>query len=163
MILDCEIRLHGTVEISIEATFTAEEETLLTRQYENGYNIPNPQYIHWVELNHPEDRLVDLFPDVTPLEPLNMNSCLPEERCPAASNTLPLESSDPLPHTETVSPRTTEENATMLLSSTVNNHLFETSFTPPNTSSESASIEPASTDNPPELTYLKFQFLLLVL
>jgi len=69
-----------------------------------------------------------------------MDSCLPEERCPAASNTLPLESS---PHTETVSPHTT---ATMP-SSTVNNHLLETSFTPPNTSSE-----PASTDNPPELT-----------
>jgi len=74
-----------------------------------------------------------------------MDPCLPEERCPAASNTLPLESSDPLPHTEIVSPCMMEENATMP-SLIVNNHLLETLFTPPNTSGE-----PASTDNPPEL------------
>ena len=34
---DREIHLHGIVETSIEATFTAEEETLFTRQHENGY------------------------------------------------------------------------------------------------------------------------------
>ena len=139
------------MKTSIEATFTAEEETLFIRRYENGYDIPDPRYVHWVELNHPEDRLVDLFPDVTPLEPLNMDLCLAEERCPAAFNTLPLESSDPLPHTETASPCT----ATTMPSSTVNNHLLETSFTPPK-----ASSVPASTDNQ---CHLKFQFLLLVL
>ena len=54
---------HSAGEAS---TFTAEEEALFVRRYDNGYNIPDPWYICWVELNHPEDRLIDLFEDVTP-------------------------------------------------------------------------------------------------
>ena len=62
---------HSTSEA---ATFTAEEEALFVRRYNNGYNIPDPRY---VELNHPEDRLIDHFENVTPLELCNMDSGLP--------------------------------------------------------------------------------------
>ena len=47
---------HSTNEV---ATFTAEEEALFVKRYNNGYNIPDPHYVCWVELNHHEDRLID--------------------------------------------------------------------------------------------------------
>ena len=75
-------------------TFTAEEEPLFTRWYENGYNIPDPRYVQWIEQNHPDDRLIDLFPDATPFEPLS------------------LECSDLLSHTRTIS--LTRETAAIL-------------------------------------------------
>jgi len=36
----------NTDKASVATTFTAEEETLFARRYENGYNISNPQYVH---------------------------------------------------------------------------------------------------------------------
>jgi len=116
--------LDNTDKASVATTFTAEEETLFARWYENGYNIHNPRYVYWIELNHPEDGLVDLFPDVTPLEPLNMDSDLPEERLSATFNTLPSESSELLPQTGSVSPclSITEGNSTRS-SSTENGHI----------------------------------------
>ena len=100
---DHKILHDNTDKTSVAITFIAEEETLFARWYENGYNIPDPRYVHWIELNHPENGL----------EPLNMDSDLPEERLPATFNTLPSESSDLLPHTGSVSPclSTMEGNA----------------------------------------------------
>ena len=47
-----KISLHGTKETSLAISFTAEEEILFTRWYEN---------IQWIEQNHYEDRLISLF------------------------------------------------------------------------------------------------------
>ena len=89
-----KISLHGREKTSPATTFTAEEEPLFTRWYENGYNIPDPRYVQWIEQNHPDDRLIDLFPDATPFEPLS------------------LECSDLLSHTRTIS--LTRETAAIL-------------------------------------------------
>ena len=35
-------------------------------------NIPDPRYVQWIEQNHPEDGLIDLFPNAAPLEPLSL-------------------------------------------------------------------------------------------
>jgi len=43
---DHKIGLHDREETSDVTTFTAEEETLFTRWYQNGYNIPDPWYVH---------------------------------------------------------------------------------------------------------------------
>ena len=67
-----KISLHSTKETTPATNFTAEENILFTRRYENGYDIPDPRYVQWMEQNHPEDRLLDLFPDATPLEPLSL-------------------------------------------------------------------------------------------
>jgi len=131
--------LYNTDETSVAITFTAEEETLFARWYENGYNIPDPQYVHWIELNHPEDGL----------EPLNMDSDLPEERLPATFNTLPSESCDLLPHTGSVSLSTMEGNATML-GLTGNDYVSGTLFTSPSTSGELSITIDSPVPGPPQ-------------
>ena len=66
-----KISLHSTKEISPATSFTAEENILFTRRYENGYDIPDPRYVQWMEQNHPKDRFLDLF-----LMQLLWNLCL---------------------------------------------------------------------------------------
>ena len=50
-----KISLHATKETSPATSFTAEEEIIFTRWYENGYDIPDPRYFQWIEYDHPED------------------------------------------------------------------------------------------------------------
>ena len=59
-----------------------------------------------MELNHPEDRLIDHFEDVTPLEPSNMDSGFPPVTKSAGTipNALPSESSSLMSNTESLSP-----------------------------------------------------------
>ena len=59
-----------------------------------------------MELNHPEDRLIDHFPNVTPLEPCNMDSGFPPvtESAVTTLNALPSESSSLTPNNESLPP-----------------------------------------------------------
>ena len=50
-----KISLYATKETSPATSFTAEEEIIFTRRYENGYDIPDPRYFQWIEYDHPED------------------------------------------------------------------------------------------------------------
>jgi hypothetical protein len=48
--------LHQTLSLGREATseWSAEQIELFEHRYEEGYDIPDPEYIAWLELNHPE-------------------------------------------------------------------------------------------------------------
>ena len=69
---------HGAMD-----TFTPEEEARFVIRYNEGYDLPDPRYLSWLQLNHPEDNCQDLmehFEDLTPLDPINFStafdSCL---------------------------------------------------------------------------------------
>jgi len=34
-------------------TFSAEEDLLFSRCFENGYDLPDPKYIRWLRIHHP--------------------------------------------------------------------------------------------------------------
>ena len=68
--------------------FTAEQEQLFQRRYEEGYDLPDPHYRQWLTLHHPDSissnqrgcvppdetlgSLADLFSSVEPQSPLTM-------------------------------------------------------------------------------------------
>ena len=33
--------------------FSAEEEVLFARRFENGYDLPDPKYLSWLMIHHP--------------------------------------------------------------------------------------------------------------
>ena len=42
--------------------FSAEQEKKFQRRYEEGFNIADPVYLQWLEINHPsEEQNTDLF------------------------------------------------------------------------------------------------------
>ena len=50
--------------------YTPEEEARFVIQYNEGYDLPDPRYLSWLQLNHLEDNCQDLmehFEDLTPL------------------------------------------------------------------------------------------------
>ena len=58
-------------------TFTPEEEALFVIRYNEGYDLADPRYLSWLQLNHPEDNCQDLiehFEDLTPLDPIDINT-----------------------------------------------------------------------------------------
>ena len=99
-----------------------------------------------MELNHPEDRLIDLFEDVTPLEPINMDSGLPPaiESADTTPNGLPSESSSLPSNTGTLSPHPSIAAATP--GSTLFNHISGTSSCSSTSSGPTITI---NTESPP--------------
>jgi len=49
---DCEQAGNQSTEAAV--TFTAVEEQLFLRWYEEGYNLPDSKYISWLKMNHPK-------------------------------------------------------------------------------------------------------------
>ena len=78
---------HGATD-----TFTPEEEARFLIRYNEGYDLPDPRYLSWLQLNHPEDNCRDLmehFVDLTPLDSIDIafDSCLFHCRDPASPST----------------------------------------------------------------------------
>jgi len=44
------------------SSFMPEEEHLFLRRFEEGFNLPDPRYISWLRLNHPEADFTVFFP-----------------------------------------------------------------------------------------------------
>jgi len=40
-------------EVSNSALMFSAEELLFSRRFENGYDLPDPQYIRWLKIHHP--------------------------------------------------------------------------------------------------------------
>ena len=62
---------------SVTDTFTPEEEAHFVIRYNEGYDLPDPRYLSWLQLNHPEDNCRDLkehFEDLTPLDPIDIST-----------------------------------------------------------------------------------------
>ena len=61
-----------------QAVFTEEEEICFVRRYSEGYDLaPDPRYLQWLQLNHPEENgrsISDYFSDVPPTEPLQLST-----------------------------------------------------------------------------------------
>ena len=58
-------------------TFSEEQEQLYQRRYEEGYDLMDPQYLHWLEIHHPESVPADkdnLIPASESTEDLNQQS-----------------------------------------------------------------------------------------
>ena len=79
-----------TAENTNTITFTPEQEEKFQRRHEEGYDIYDPIYINWLELNHPES----LPPDRYTLTPYT-GSPLPSS---SASNNDHLETTTPSNH-----------------------------------------------------------------
>ena len=80
---------HGATD-----TFTPEEEARFVIRYNEGYDLPDPRYLSWLQLNHPEDNRQDLmehFEDLTHLDPIDIStafdSCLFHCSDPASPST----------------------------------------------------------------------------
>ena len=66
------VHSHVTMDI-----FTPEEEARFVIQYNEGYDLLEPRYLSWLQLNYPEDICEDLmehFEDLTPLDPIDINT-----------------------------------------------------------------------------------------
>ena len=52
----CELDFTETEALacSSEQQFTPEQEELFKRRYAEEYDIPDPLYLQWVKINHPE-------------------------------------------------------------------------------------------------------------
>ena len=38
-----------------EKSFSADQEKLYQRRYEENYNLPDPEYLEWLKINHPSE------------------------------------------------------------------------------------------------------------
>ncbi|XP_065902929.1 uncharacterized protein [Dysidea avara] len=102
--------------VSIEARFSAEEEELYTRHFENGYDLSDPKYERWLRIHHPiaasvrsEALMTGLLegPSVTPVyvnlqlvqsdqENRVVESSIPRRSVPQSSSHLAL-TDEPIP------------------------------------------------------------------
>ena len=44
-------------EMQQQRSFSAEQEKLYQRRYEENYNIPDPDYLEWLKINHPSEHV----------------------------------------------------------------------------------------------------------
>ena len=75
--MQCESSTADNSSHSVADTFTPEEEARFIIQYNEGCDLPDPRYLSWLQLNHPEQNfqaLIELFPDVAPLDPINASA-----------------------------------------------------------------------------------------
>ena len=43
-----------------EKSFSADQEKLYQRRYEENYNLPDPEYLEWLKINHPSEYILNL-------------------------------------------------------------------------------------------------------
>ena len=80
---------------TVDKLFSPEEEALYTRRYEEGYDVYDARYVSWIQANHPEgngEKLLNFFPDVTPLDSLPLASVLSTQATTANSESTCLPS-----------------------------------------------------------------------
>jgi len=72
----------NNTENTITESFTADEESLYNTRYTEGYNLNDPKYISWLEVNHLDIDyeqffpMIEHFPDVSVLHetPIELES-----------------------------------------------------------------------------------------
>ena len=96
-----------------DSHFSAEEEERFQKRFEEGYDLHDPRYMSWLEINHPEAEhyacdinvdgpsLGDFFAQIMPCEPVCILSTTSSARNPpsACARDPPNSSAiDPSPH-----------------------------------------------------------------
>ena len=54
--------------------FSAEQQQCFQTRYEEGYDIPDPEYLQWLAIHHPESVSADQHGQVPPTDPSKMES-----------------------------------------------------------------------------------------
>ena len=56
--------------------FSAEQQQCFQTRYEEGYDIPDPEYLQWLAIHHPESVSADQHGQVPPTDPSKMESLI---------------------------------------------------------------------------------------
>ena len=67
--LDNQPAIHCKVCGGETHVFSAEQEELFQTRYEEGYDLPDPEYLHWLTIHNPESASADQQAHTPPTDP----------------------------------------------------------------------------------------------
>ena len=81
-------------EVTTTESFTAEEEILYNTRYAEGYNVHDPKYISWLNINHPDENYGTFLPLIEHFPDSDVPEEIPVSVDPSTTDNLPLESNN---------------------------------------------------------------------